>query len=173
MRSNDPTESSLEEDRGMPTHLRAHSTVVSVVLFVFAVALLPQVSKAALGGVDTAVAGDAQRLNASMKSENHGAYLVHEISLPSGTTLREYAAVGGTVFAVSWRGPALPDLRQALGKYSDAYLTAARDARQGHGHLEIHHEDLVVQSSGHMRMFIGRAYLTHSLPAGMSLEDIR
>ena len=43
---------------------------------------------------------------------------------PSGTTVREYVSSNGTVFAVAWQGPWLPDLRQMLGPYFDDYQRA-------------------------------------------------
>jgi uncharacterized protein DUF2844 len=135
-------------------------------------ALLPHVAGAALGGPETTVAADAQVLKASVQSTDRTNYRVHTIALPSGTVLREYAVVGGNVFAVAWSGPSLPNLRQVLGQYFDGFVSGAKAQSGSHHHLEIRQSDLVVQSSGHMRAFTGRAYLPQGIPSGVSLDEL-
>ena len=136
-------------------------------------ALVPRLACAALGEPESSVAGDVQHLNGSIKSSVRANYRVHEIQLPSGTVLREFAAVGGNVFAIAWSGPAIPDLRQALGRYFDVYVTAAQAKQGTHRHLLIEQSEFVMQSSGHMRAFSGRAYLPQALPPGTSVDEIR
>ena len=85
-------------------------------------------------------------------------------TLPSGTRVREFVGTDGKVFAVAWNGPTVPNLRQALGRYFDAYVTEAKNKHAGHGQLQVSQSDLVVQSGGHMRAFAGRAYLPQSIP---------
>jgi len=128
---------------------------------------------AALGGSAAAIAGEAGQLKASVKTTAHTNYRVHEMQLPSGTVLREFADAQGTVFAVAWSGPAIPNLRQALGQYFDVYANATRTKHSGRSHLEIRQDALVVQSSGHMRAFRGRAYLPRALPPETSLDELR
>jgi hypothetical protein len=137
------------------------------------VALLPRLACAALGEPEASVTADVSQLKGSIKSTLRGNYRVHEIQLPSGTVLREFAGVDGNVFAVAWSGPAIPDLRQALGRYFDVYVTAAQAKQGGRRHLQIEQSEFVMQSSGHMRAFSGRAYLPQALPAGISAEEIR
>ena len=137
------------------------------------VALLPRLACAALGEPEASVAADVSQLKGSIKSTLRGNYRVHEIQLPSGTVLREFAGAGGNVFAVAWSGPAIPDLRQALGRYFDVYVTAAQARQGGRRHLQIEQSEFVMQSSGHMRAFSGHAYLPQALPAGISAEEIR
>jgi Protein of unknown function (DUF2844) len=137
------------------------------------VALAPRLACAALGEPESSIGSDVQHLKASIKSTDRSNYRVHEIQLPSGTVLREFAAVGGNVFAVTWSGPAIPDLRQALGRYFDVYITAARAKRGTRRHLQIEQSEFVMQSSGHMRAFSGRAYLPQALPPGTSADEIR
>lgn len=136
-------------------------------------ALMPNRAHAALGGPESAVADDASVLHGSIKSTERANYRVHEIQTSSGTVLREFADTGGRVFAVAWSGPRIPNLRQALGQYFDAYATVARGKHAGgRTHLEIRQDDWVMQSSGHMRAFQGRAYLPQALPAGVTLDEI-
>ena len=136
-------------------------------------ALVPRLACAALGEPESSVAGDVQQLKGSIKSTVRSNYRVHAIQLPSGTVLREFAAVDGNVFAVAWSGPAIPNLRQALGRYFDVYVKAAHEKQGGHRHLRIEQSGFVMQSSGHMRAFSGRAYLPQALPPGTSAGEIR
>jgi hypothetical protein len=136
-------------------------------------ALLPHLASAALGEPEATATTDAQALKGSIKSTQLTNYQVHEIQLPSGTVLREFAVAGGNVFAVAWKGPSIPNLRQTLGTYFDAYVTAAKTKHGGRNHLQIQQSDLVVQADGHMRAFTGRAYLPQSLPSGTSVEELR
>jgi hypothetical protein len=136
-------------------------------------ALIPCIASAALGEAEASVQSDAQQLRGSMKIAERANYRSHEIQLPSGTALREYSAVDGKVFAVTWNGPAMPNLRQTLGRYFDDYVAAAKTNRSGHHHLEIHNSDLVVRAGGHMRAFSGIAYLPEAVPAGVSVGDLQ
>jgi hypothetical protein len=128
---------------------------------------------AALGSDYASIAADAAQLRAAIKITPHTGYEVHEITLPSGTAVREYVSGGGIVFAVAWNGPAMPDLRQTLGNYFGAYVAAAQANRSGHHHLAATHGDLVIQSHGRMRAFIGRAYLASAVPAATPIDELR
>jgi hypothetical protein len=147
-----------------------HVALLGVMLMVSS---LPHVACAALGEPEATVAVDTQQLKGSVKTTARTNYRMHEIQLPSGTMLREFVSADGNVFAVAWNGPAIPNLRQALGRYFDVYQSAAKTNHGGRRHLQIRQDDLVVQSSGHMRTFSGRAYLPQSVPSSTSLEEIR
>ena len=137
-----------------------------------AAALLPRMAGAALGQPEASAAADALALKGSIKSTEQASYRIHTIELPSGAVLREFATPGGNVFAVAWSGPSLPNLRQSLGQYFDEYVTAAQAKRGSHHQLVIQQDDLVVQSSGHMRDFSGRAYVPRALPAGVTTDEL-
>jgi hypothetical protein len=128
---------------------------------------------AALGESKASVQADAVQLSGSVRVTQHPTYQVQEIQLPSGTKLREFAAGDGKVFAVAWRGPAPPNLKQALGQYFDNYVAAAKVNRLGHHHLEISGSELVVHAAGHMRAFTGVAYLPQALPGGFDLGELQ
>lgn len=139
-----------------------------------ALALLgPGMASATLGEPEASVQSDVQELRGSIKAADHGSYRAHEIQLPSGTVVREYSGVDGIVFAVTWQGPFMPNLRQTLGRYFDTYAAAAKAGHSDHRHLQVQQSDLVVQVSGHMRAFAGRAYLPQAIPAGVSLEALQ
>jgi Protein of unknown function (DUF2844) len=135
-------------------------------------AMCPCIADAALGEPETSVQTDVAQLHGSIKVTDHASYRLHEIQLPSGTVVREFAGLDGTVFAVAWSGPAMPNLRQTLGRYFDNYLTAAQANRLGHHQLQINQSDLVVHASGHMRAFSGVAYLPPALPSGVSIGEL-
>ena len=130
-------------------------------------------AQAALGGDAASVEADQAKMNASSQITAATGYAVHELRTSTGLTVREYMADGGKVFAITWQGPMLPNLRLLLGGYFDAYAAAARARHGGHGHLVVTQGDLVVESSGHMRDFFGRAYLSQQLPTGVGLADIQ
>jgi len=129
---------------------------------------------AALGGDAGSVPGDAAHLRAQSHGGNALAgYSVEEMQVPSGTVVKEYVSQDGKVFAVSWRGPTVPDLRQLLGTYFEQYVAAANERHLSHHQLTVRRDDLVVQSSGRMRAFFGRAYVPSLLPPDFQLQDIQ
>lgn len=130
-------------------------------------------ASATLGESETSVAAESQLSHASIKESNQGMYRVHEMQLPSGTVIREYAGLDGKVFAVTWHGPFIPNLKQTLGAYFDQYATAAKTAHGTRKHLSVRQGDLVVESGGHMRAHAGIAYLPQSLPGGVSVGDLK
>lgn len=131
------------------------------------------IAHAALGAPYASVADDQAKMKASIQVTSGAAYQVHALTLPTGTVVREYVANGGEVFAVAWSGPVKPDLRQTLGDYFPSYVAAAKAKFGGHNHLFLSTPDLVIQSSGHMRAFSGRAYLVQAVPAGVSTDELR
>ena len=145
-------------------------------LFGLVGALLLQAPAAAhLGGDVDSVSADREALRAELRSTPMQRYELHEISTAGGTRVHEYTTRQGTVFAVTWQGPVPPDLRQLFGNYYDKYQSAAAtQARPGmHRQLMIAAGDLVVQSTGHLRAFRGRAYVPSLVPTGVAVADIQ
>ena len=130
-------------------------------------------SFAALGAAPTKFAGTQAGLNARVLSSDLGSYRRVDTTLASGTLVREYVTASGVVFAVSWNGPFLPDLRALLGKHFDTLASeAARRPKAGHAHISIDHPEVVVDSGGHMRAYAGRAWVPGLLPTGFTPDDI-
>jgi len=128
---------------------------------------------AALGGDATSVEADRARMKGALRIASSAGFTVHEITTADGTVVREYLSPADKVFAVSWRGPVNPDLRQMLGNYYAQYEQAASAPHVGgHRHLAIEQPGLVVQSSGRMRAFFGRAWAPDLLPQNFSVSDI-
>lgn len=133
---------------------------------------LPGMAQATLGEPAQSTETDRASMMASARMLPATAFTIHELQTPSGTTVREFVSPSGVVFAVAWRGPTMPDLKQALGRYFDRYATS--DNKQGGLHNRVVSDsDLVVQSSGRMRLFTGRAYIPQLLPSGVTPDQIR
>ena len=144
---------------------------------VFLIAACPFQASATLGSDVTTVNEDRAKMQGALMSiTRNDRFEIHQLQASNGTTVREYVSSTGTVFAVSWEGPWMPDLRQVLGPYFDAYqrtVPAVRNARRSHGPMTFRSGDLVVQIGGHPRAFVGRAYIEGLMPQGMQAETIR
>jgi hypothetical protein len=110
---------------------------------------------------------------AAASSDTAAVYTVSQSTLDSGTVVREYTNAQGIVFAVSWNGPALPDLRTLLGdKFAVLTSSAGKRPKAGHSQLAVNQSDVVIVSSGHMRAFAGHAWIPGALPAGFDTSAI-
>jgi hypothetical protein len=142
-----------------------------VLVAALAAAALP--GWAVLGGSAESVAADQLRLQAKRSVVETQNYTLHLISLDDGTLIREYVTPAGKVFGVSWSGPTIPDLSQLLGSYNAEFQNAVHTKTGRRRNAAVHDTDLVVESSGHMRAFYGRAYLNSMLPAGVTQEIVK
>jgi hypothetical protein len=144
------------------------------VLTVALIAVLsPRIAPAALGGNVATVEADRAHMKAAVRKSQAAGYEVHQLVTPEGTTVQEYVAPSGTVFAVSWRGPFMPDLRQTLGSYFEVYRNAPRTAGSTRSRAAIDQPQLVVHSQGHMRYYAGIAYVPSLLPSGVTPDELR
>ena len=109
------------------------------------------------------------------ESTGLAAYTDSEKKLESGTVVHEYSDANGTVFAVSWSGPYLPDLKELLGAHFDTMVEHAKKVPPAarRSRLVLKRSDLVIVSGGHMGAFAGRAWLPAKLPAGFKPGDIK
>jgi hypothetical protein len=135
-------------------------------------------ARAVLGGDAASVETDRLQMKvaqaASQMPAAGGSYTVHETILPTGTRVRQYVSSAGTVFAVTWSGPFMPDLHQLMGTHFDTMI--ARQVQNRHAGQRVysqHDPDLVIESGGRPRHFVGRAYLPGALPAGVKGQDIK
>lgn len=135
--------------------------------------LVSRAALATLGGDVSSVDSDRVRMKAAAVTTTTSAlYTVHEMQTPSGTIVREFANSAGIVFAVTWRGPLPPNLRQTLGTYFQKYQSAPRVGPHGHTHDVVEQPDLVVHSGGHLRAFLGSAYVPQLMPQGLSIDQL-
>ena len=127
---------------------------------------------AALGDIAAPVAGAATRTLAG------GAASVVRYVDAGGTTIDEYVATAnGEIFAYAWQGPTMPNVQVMLGRYAASYQTGAAAllaAQRGDLHAgRVERPDVVVETGGQMRSYVGRAWLPVALPAGVSKGDLR
>jgi hypothetical protein len=152
----------------------------AIALMLFVTLLQGALAYAALGGSPSDFGAvpttSARRLAASTANATAAAdavYTVSQSTLDSGTVVREYSDTAGKVFAVSWTGPTLPDLRTLLGdKFAVMTGSAGKRAKAGHSQLSLEQSDLVLVSNGHMRSFAGHAWIPSALPAGFDTASI-
>jgi hypothetical protein len=143
--------------------------------FSFGAALASIPACGALGEDSSSVQKDQAHMNASLHSTQRSGYILHELRLPSGAVVHEFASASGHVFTISWQGSSVPDLQQLLGSHFEDFQQVARaQQRRGvGGAIIVQSNGMVVELGGHMRDIRGRAYLVDQLPAGVRIEDLR
>ena len=150
--------------------MRASSLLVTALL---AALVLSTSAFAELGGGVDSVSRDRASFRATEQVTQTATHTVHEMQTPSGARLREYVSPSGAVFGVAWESPMRPNLKQLLGSHFDQYAQAVQTTRQRRGPVVVHTPELVVESAGHMRGFVGHAYIPSLLPEGVTANDIR
>jgi Protein of unknown function (DUF2844) len=129
---------------------------------------------ASLGGDAASVDADVAVMKGQKRATTPvSGYTVSEITLPSGTIVHEYVSAEGQVFAVTWTGPTVPNLQQALGAHFAEFTAAASVPHSGHHSFALRQPDFVMHSAGHMRAWSGQAYVPGLLPPNFSLGDIK
>jgi hypothetical protein len=134
-----------------------------------------ELAQASLAGDAASVSSDADALHGVVQASILQQFQMQEIVTDNGIQVREYLNQKGTVFAVTWAGPVVPDLQQLLGTQFAAYTTAlaARDHLGLHRSVRVATSGLVVESDGHLRAYVGRAYLPALIPTGVSAAELR
>jgi hypothetical protein len=131
-------------------------------------------SFATLGEAGTSIDNDQVKIRATVQRTVAPLYTVHSMTTAQGVHVREYVSPSGTVFAVCWDGPFLPDLRQLLGVHFVTFKSeVARAPHAGHSQVSIVRPEVVIQSTGHMRSFRGSALIPAAVPAGVTPAEIR
>ena len=146
-----------------------------LIAMVFAVMTNPSPVLAALGGDATSVEADRAKMEATLRTTSKQLYTVHEMHT-ANVVVREYVSPAGKVFGVAWQGVSRPDLSQLLGPYFEPFTQAVQSQkgkRVGRGPLAIQQPGFVVEMGGHMRAYVGRAYLPQMVPAGVNVEELR
>jgi hypothetical protein len=137
---------------------------------------LPLPALAALGGDVASVHDDQAQMKGSLKTTQAEAYSVHEITASANTVVKEYVSPAGKVFAITWHGQFIPDMQLLLGTYYDQYAQAAKAQRESHvgrHPVNIQQPGLVFQNGGHMRSYIGRAYVPEMVPQGVNVDALQ
>jgi hypothetical protein len=156
----------------MAEGVKLRTAFYSLSLALLLVQGFPHTARAALGGGADSVESDRFVMKALASPAPAGALQSKVLQLPSGTVVTEYLNGSGTVYAVAWHGPSLPNLRQMLGGYFVRYQSAAQQPVVRHRLVRLNSPDIVIESSGKMRAFVGRAWVPALLPSGVSAADI-
>ncbi len=158
------------------TLTKHHSAIViaaSVMFTLGANMLTGNLAHAALGGTTPPMQA---RDNAALRVLGDGTVRVRSSVDAGGTTINEYASRDGVVFAYAWQGPTMPDLTQLLGPYAQRYRAKATEQFNESGQLHasrVEQPDVIVESGGQMRSYVGRAWLPAAIPPGVSPNDLR
>ena len=102
---------------------------LAICVRILAAALLlamPFPAQAVLGDSAASVLTDQTRMKGTLRSTDNGTYVMHEITVPMQTTVREFVSPAGIVFGVAWEGQFTPDLQQLLGPYYQQAKQACR-----------------------------------------------
>jgi hypothetical protein len=145
---------------------------VRVFIATFAL-LLAGPALAGLGEPVDSIDRDHSALHATARTVTPGEkFDLHEIATAHGTRVREYATKSGTVFAVAWDGPVLPDLKVVLGaRYADFLAAAANN--KSRRVLSVSTQDFVINAMKRPRGFVGAARIPSLVPEGTSAAELR
>lgn len=159
----------------MKTLLERHVHFTSLLMTLVGLLAFSCPALAALGGDASSVEVDRAHMKATVKQTQVDGYSIQEIKAPGGTVVNEYVSPAGRVFAVTWHGPFVPEMQQILGAYFQQFSAAlqAQPRHYGRRPLNIQQPGLVVQTSGHMRAYWGRAYVPEMLPQGVKDDEIK
>ena len=161
------SQSSIADATLLPKGFLMRATLFFAFLLAYA-----SVSHAALGGLPEQF--NAQdTVTVSHVTSAGSSYITRDTTLATGTQVSEYVAADGVVFAVTWEGPILPDLKALLGKYFDTMVAeSAKAPRAGRSQMAIDRPEVVINSGGHMRAFKGSAWIPVAFPAGFTAVDV-
>lgn len=138
-----------------------------VVAGVSVVALTASPVLAGLGGVPATLGAQSYNHPPRLLPAPGAGYTEIINTLESGTIVNQYVTEAGTVFAVSWSGPFLPDLEALLGANFNPFLSnQSRHPRNARSHVRLRLPGLVLVSGGRMGAFAGQAWVPALLPVG-------
>jgi hypothetical protein len=132
-------------------------------------------ASASLGRAYASVQTDGLALHAAVSSAPAAGYTIHTLTLPNQGVVKEFTRADGVVFALVWRAPGRPDLRQLLGDNFDAMQAdnAVRAGRHLRRPIAVNRPEFLLQSGGHPGAFWGAALMPQLQPAGFSASDLK
>jgi hypothetical protein len=150
--------------------LRLGRTAAGGAALVLALLGATKPAEATLGGDGASVIANAQILAAERHVEKTSSGERHDLTLPSGIVIRELVSPSGVVYAIAWRGPRMPNLRELLGPYF-AQLSN-HTSRGSRNRLIVSGEDFEIRVQGHPHSFAGRAWVPSQVPSGVDLDRV-
>jgi hypothetical protein len=128
-------------------------------------------ASATLGGDVPSVVANQTHLGAARQVQKVAGGERHVLALPSGIVVHQYVSAAGRVYAITWRGPRMPDLRELLGPYFAQLERRESYAPLGHHRLSFDGTDFAIRSAGHRGSFSGRAWVPSQVPAGVTIDN--
>ena len=147
----------------------SHAKLVAAPLVLVLFAGTARPAHATLGGDVASVQANQEHLGASRQVAKLPSGERHDLLLPSGTFVHEYVSTTGAVYAVTWSGPRIPDLRELLGP-SFTQLERGEVRRNGLHRMSFSGSDLEIRSMGRRGAFAGRAWVPSLVPPGVHPE---
>ena len=147
---------------------------VAIVLASFAGLTVPALAAGALGEPVASVSADERSLSAVRRTTTtRGLYTIERLE-SAASTVREFVAPSGVVFAVAWDGVSRPDFSVLLGSYAAPYRRALAHggATSRRRPRRVESGGVVVETWGHMRSQHGRAYVPALVPPGVDLDEL-
>ncbi|MCE7528026.1 DUF2844 domain-containing protein [Polynucleobacter sp. IMCC 30228] len=141
-----------------------------VTIFSIFLLVLPMVSQAELGGNLASINLEQKTFGSTLTSSPQTGYTIYSQNINPGLVIKEYLTNNGNVFAVTWKGPNLPNFQVVLGSYYSNYLTALQNNPRA---IFFQDDNIVIESGGVMGGYVGRAYLPKQFPAGMTSANIQ
>ena len=130
-------------------------------------------AQAGLGEPKEHVEQDRVALQAAAVTVTHAsAYDRHELRAANGVTVHEFSDRQGTVFAVSFVGPAMPDLKVLLGSHFAEYATKAHASPSTHKVYTHSSSTLQLSLVKLSRGFTGTAVVPGGIPVGVDPRDL-
>lgn len=143
---------------------------------IYLVMLLAASAASAFASLGGAPSGPERRVlsQSAAQSVNAASYTDMKDTLESGTEIHQYVNDRGTVFAVSWSGPFLPDLKEMLGAHFTTLVDHVKQHPGGaRAQVRVQQDDVVIFSGGRPGAFEGRAWVPALLPAGFDTNAVR
>jgi hypothetical protein len=131
---------------------------------------LPIFAKAELGGNLTGITQEQKTFGSSLTSSPQSNYTIYIQSISPDLVIKEYVSSSGNIFGVAWKGSTLPNFQILLGNYYSNYLSAQQ---QNPRSVFLQDNNLVIESSGVMGGYIGRAFLPKQVPTGLAPAAIQ
>jgi len=157
-----PSPGSIKGDSIRETGMRFVTTFLTALLLA-----CPLAGRAALGGAP-------EQFDVPSASTALANYVTRDTTLATGTRIREYVSAKGVVFAVTWQGPFLRDLKALLGRHFATMVNeSSRKPKAGRSRIAMDSPEVVINSGGHMRAFEGSAWLPAEFPPGFTADDVR
>ena len=136
--------------------------------------LLAGAARAGLGERVESVAQDHATLRGvALRVTPMANYQLHEITSEHGGRVREYVSPDGQVFATTWSGPAMPDLKVVLAGHYPEYMANAQARRGSHHVFSMSTDRMVLRVVKLPRGIAGSARVPALVPPGVAVEDIR